>query len=70
MSHLLESLVYMTWVPVLDPNPDTGYPDKHFVVPPVAVRSDGMVRGISLQPLPFTSFQIHYSLICVSLDAS
>jgi len=46
--------------PVLDPNPETGYPDKHFVVPPVAARNFGMVRGISLQTLPSTSFPIHY----------
>jgi len=57
-------------VPVLDPNPETGYPDKHFVVPPVAARNFGMVRGISLQTLPPAFFPIHYSLIFVSLDAT
>jgi hypothetical protein len=57
-------------VPVIDPNPETAYPDKHFVVPAVAARNVGMVRGISLQTLPSTFFPIRYSLIFVSLDAT
>jgi hypothetical protein len=56
--------------PVLDPNPETGYPHERFVVPPVAARNVGMVRGINLQTLPSTSFPIHYSLIFVSLEAT
>ena len=56
--------------PVSDPNPETCYPDKHFVVLPVAARNFGMVRGISPHTLPSTSFPIHYLLIFVSLDAT
>jgi hypothetical protein len=57
-------------VPVLDPNPETAYPNKHFVVSAVAARNVGMVRGISLQTLPSTFFPIRYSLILVSLDTT
>ena len=67
---LVRTLTSYDEVPVLDPNPETGYPDKHFVVPPVAARNVSMVRGISLQTLPSTSFPIHYPLIFVSLDTT
>ena len=70
MTRLLEPLLRYDEVPVLDPNPETGYPDKHFVAPPVAARNVVMVRGISLQTLPSTSFPVRYSLIFVSLDVT
>jgi hypothetical protein len=70
MPRWLEPFLRIMEVPGSDLYRETGYPDKNFVVPSVAAVNDGMVRGIRLQPLPSTSFPVHYSLIISSLDAA
>jgi hypothetical protein len=49
--------------------PETGYPDRFFVVFLSHYREMSVYLKIRPRPLPYTFFQIHHSLITLSLDA-